>query len=139
MPLKFTSKIYNRDLTLKKAKDDQQELEILIKKLNNDYNPVNQTKIKKKDDALKSAKKLFLMRKKIINAFSEGIFPYIDGFQVEKESDEETDEETDEESTLENKKIDTTNMPELESEESAEQRRNQPGRGLKIFTAMLNA
>ena len=29
---------------------------------------------------------------------------------------------------------DTTNMPELESEESAEQRRNQQGKGLKILT-----
>ena len=35
-PLKFTSKIYGRDLTLQEAKDDQQELEILINKLNND-------------------------------------------------------------------------------------------------------
>ena len=56
-PLKFTSKIYRRDLTLQEAKDDQQELKILINKLNNDYNPRNQTKIKEKDDALKSAKK----------------------------------------------------------------------------------
>ena len=29
---------------------------------------------------------------------------------------------------------DTTNMPELESEESAEQMRNQKGHGLKILT-----
>ena len=56
LPLKFTSKIYRRDLTLQEAKDDQQELEILINKLNNDYNPVNQTKIKEKNDALKSEK-----------------------------------------------------------------------------------
>ena len=58
-PLKFTSKIYRRDLTLQKAKDDQQELKILINKLNNDYNPKNQTKIKEKDDTLKSAKKIY--------------------------------------------------------------------------------
>ena len=45
-PLKSTSKIYCRDLTLQEAKDDQQELKILINKLNNDYNPKNQTKIK---------------------------------------------------------------------------------------------
>ena len=51
----------------------------------------------------------------IINAFSEGIFPYINGFQVE----EKTDEETDEESTSENEEMDTTIMPEFESEESA--------------------
>ena len=45
-PLKSTSKIYRRDLTLQEAKDDQQELKILINKLNNEYNPKNQTKIK---------------------------------------------------------------------------------------------
>ena len=38
-PLKFTSKIYRCDLTLQEAKDDQQELQILINKLNNNYNP----------------------------------------------------------------------------------------------------
>ena len=43
-PLKFTSKIYNRNLTLQEAKDDQQELAILINKLNNDYNPRNETR-----------------------------------------------------------------------------------------------
>ena len=52
----------------------------------------------------------------------KGVFPYIDGFQVQKETDEETDEDTDEE-------IDTTIMPELESEESAVERRNHPGKG----------
>ena len=34
--LKFTCKIYRRNLTLQKAEDDQQELQILINKLNND-------------------------------------------------------------------------------------------------------
>ena len=55
-PLKFTSKIYRRDLTLQETKNDQQELKILLNKLNNDYNPKNQTKIKEKDYALTSAK-----------------------------------------------------------------------------------
>ena len=36
-PLKFTSKIYCRDLTPQEAKDDQQELKILINKLNKDH------------------------------------------------------------------------------------------------------
>ena len=56
---------------------------------------------------------MFVTREETINAFKKGIFPYIDGFQVEKE----TDEETDEESRLENEEIDTTNMSEVESEE----------------------
>ena len=60
-PLKIILKIYCHDLTIKEAKDDQQELEILINKLNNNYNPKNKTKIKEKDDALKSANKRLLM------------------------------------------------------------------------------
>ena len=41
--------------------------------------------------------------------------------------DKDTDEVTDEE-------IDTTDMPELESEESAVKKRNQQGKGVKILT-----
>ena len=85
-----------------------------------------QTKIKEKDDTIKSAKKLYFIREEIIKAFKKGIFPQKDGFQVEKG--------TDEESTLEGEKIDTTDMPELESEEFAEQRINQQGKGLKLLT-----
>ena len=48
-PLKFASKIYHHDLMLQEAKDDQQELKILINKLNNNYVPRNETKIKEKD------------------------------------------------------------------------------------------
>ena len=59
-PSKFTSKIYRRNLTLQEAEDDQQELEILINRLNNSYNPKNQTKIKEKNDTLNSARKLLL-------------------------------------------------------------------------------
>ena len=64
------------------------------------------------------------IRKEVVNAFKKGIFPYIDGFQVE--TDEDTDEETDE-------KTDTTNMSELESEESAAQRNKQVASGIKIL------
>ena len=125
-PLKFASEIYNYDFTLQKAQDKQQELEILINKLNNNYNPTSKIKIKEKDDALKTAKRLCTIKNEIINAFKKDIFPYIDGFQVEK--DEDTDEDTDEE-------IDTTTMPELESEEFAAERRNQQGQGIKILTS----
>ena len=69
---------------------------------------------------------MYFIREEIINAFKKGIFPYIDGFQVEKE--------TDEESTSEDEEMDTTIMPELESEESAEQRKNQQGKDWKILT-----
>ena len=131
LPLKFAAKIYRHDLTLQEARDDQQKLKILINKLNNNYNPKNLPKIKEKDDTLKSAKKLVFIREEIINAFKKGIFLYIDGFQVEKETDEETDEDTDEDTDEE---MDTTIMPELESEESAVERRNQQGEGVKILT-----
>ena len=62
------------------------------------------------------------MREEIITAFKKGIFPYVDGFQVEKE----TDEETDNESMFENE--------EIESEESTAQKKNQQRKGLKIIT-----
>ena len=58
---------------------------------------------------------MFFTREEIINAFKKGIFPYIDGFQVDEETDEETVEETDEESTLENEEIKTKNISELGS------------------------
>ena len=115
---------------LQKAKDDEQELTILINKLNNGYNPRNQIKIKEKDNALNFGN----MREEIISAFKEGIFPYIDGIQVEKETDEETDKETDEKSMPENEEIDTKNMPELESKESTAQGKEQKAKGLKILT-----
>ena len=123
---KFTSKMYRRDLMLQEAEDGQQELEILINKLNNNYNPKNQTKIKEKDDALKSARKLFSIREEIIRAFKKGVFPYIDGFQVEKESDKK--------STLGNENIDATDMSDVEGEESAVERRNQQAQGHKMLT-----
>ena len=121
MPLKFVLKIYRRDLILQKADDNQQELKILINKLNDNYNQTSQIKIKEKDDRLKTAKMLYSSRDDIINAFKKGIFPYIDGFQVKEE---EIDKDTDEE-------IETTIMPELENEESAAERRNQQGEGIK--------
>ena len=122
-PLKFASKIYNYDLTLQKAQDNQQELKILIKRLNNNYTPYKKEKIKEKDDTLYSANKLYAIKNEIINAFKKGIFPYIDRFQVKKDTDEDTDKDTD-----------TTIIPELESEESAAERRNQQGEGVKILT-----
>ena len=72
-PLKFASKIYNYDLTLQKAQDNQQELKILMNKLNNKYNPHKKEKTKEKDDTLYSGKKLHAIKNEIINAFKKGI------------------------------------------------------------------
>ena len=44
LPIKFASKIHNRNITLQGAKDDQLELELLINDLNNGYNPRNEIK-----------------------------------------------------------------------------------------------
>ena len=110
LPLKFTLKIYHHNLTLQEAKDDQEKLEILINKLNNNYNPTSKIKIKERNDTLHSTKTLYTIKNEIINAFKKGVFANIDGFQVEKETDEETDEERDEDTDEE---IDTTIMPEL--------------------------
>ena len=128
-PSKFASKIYNKNLTLQEAEDNQQGLEILINKLNNDCNPRNPIKIKEKEDALNSAKKLLFIRENIIRAFKKGIFPYIDRFKVDEETGEELDEE-----------ILTTDMSDLENEESAaKKKRNQQGKGLKIINTKPNA
>ena len=51
-----------------------------------------------------------------------------------KSNKKESDKESDEESTLENEEIETTDMSDLENEESAAQIRNQQGKGLKILT-----
>ena len=72
---------------------------------------------------------MFFIREDIIRAFKRGIFPYIDGFKVEKESDEKSDEELDE-----NDEVGATDIPDLESEGSTVQREIQQGQGLKILT-----
>ena len=46
LPLKFASKNYRRDLTLQKARDDQQDLQILLNNLDNNYKPRSESKIK---------------------------------------------------------------------------------------------
>ena len=98
-PFKFASKIYNKYITLQDAENNQQELKILINKLNNSYNPKINIKRKEKKDTLKSANKLFIIREEIIKAFKNGIFLYIDN-KVEKESEEESEEEESKEKKL---------------------------------------
>ena len=100
-PSKFTLKIYRHDFTLQEAEDNQQELKILINKLNNNYNTTNEIKKTRKRRYLKVCKKIAFYQRRHHKAFKNGNFPYIDGFKLEKESDEESDE---------NEEIDTTNM-----------------------------
>ena len=44
LPLKYIEKIHNYDITLDEAINDQKDLNILINKLNNDYEPRNTKK-----------------------------------------------------------------------------------------------
>ena len=90
-PLKFIEKIHNYEITLDEARNYQTELEILINKLNNDYNLRNPKKAKKRNNALESATKLLDARKDILVFFEKGTFPYKGNvFKTkEKESEEE--------------------------------------------------
>ena len=74
LPLKFATKIYLHDLTLQEARHDQQKLQILKNKPNNNYNPMNITKIKEKDDTLRSAKNCFLLQKKLLIHLRKAFF-----------------------------------------------------------------
>ena len=62
---------------------------------------------------------MFFTTESIISTLRKGIFPYQNGFQAEKESGKEKD---------------TTDMPDLENEKSATEKRNQQGQELKILT-----
>ena len=75
-PLKFALKIYRRDLTLQKVKDNQIEVKILMNKLNNDCNTHTQNleKIKEKDYTLNSAQKLFSIREKLLKHLRKVFF-----------------------------------------------------------------
>ena len=73
-PSKFASKIYNKDFTLQEAEDNQQELKILINKLNNNYNPKIKEKQKKKEISYSLQENCFLLRKKLLEHLREVFF-----------------------------------------------------------------
>ena len=54
---------------LQGAEDNQEELEILINKLNNNYNPKNKIKTNEKNDTLKSANNCFLSGKTLLHYY----------------------------------------------------------------------
>ena len=61
------------------------------------------------------------------------------GYEADEKTDEKADDEADNKADKADEKgneeqPDTTDMPDLESEESAKQRRNRKGQGLKILT-----
>ena len=67
-------KNYNYEITLDEVINYQTELEILIKKLNNDYNPRSLKKAKEKNNDLESARKLLVARKDTIVFFKKSNF-----------------------------------------------------------------
>ena len=66
--------IFNGHISIKQAKDEQDEMKNEIKKMKN-YNPTNEQKIKSKEEVFNKAKQLFEITTKIIKAFKDGIFP----------------------------------------------------------------
>ena len=72
--LDLASNIYRDKSSLKDAKNERNEIEILINKLGN-YNPTKSKKIKTKKETLSAGKKLLNKRQEVINAFKTGIFP----------------------------------------------------------------
>ena len=95
LPLKFIEKIYNYEITLDKAIQDQIKLKILINKLNNDYTPRIPKKTNEKNRVLDSARKLSDARDEIINLFEKGIFPYKDNtFKTKEEKKEQKEQQT---------------------------------------------
>ena len=74
-------------------------------------------------------------RKKMLPIFKQ-LEEIVLGSKADEEVDNEVDDETkDDESEDDNdEEIDTTDKPDVETEESVEQRRNQEGQGLKILT-----
>ena len=94
-PLKFIEKIHNYEITLDEAINNETELGILIKKLNNDYNPKIPKKVKEKKICNKNAR----CEKRYYWFFEKGIFPYKGNLfkTKEKESEEESGEESEKE------------------------------------------
>ena len=56
LPLKFIEKIHNYEITLDEAINDQKDLNILINKLNNDYEPRNTKKNRREKKSFKFCK-----------------------------------------------------------------------------------
>ena len=86
--LDLASNIYKNKKLLKDAENKQSEIKILLNKLRK-YNPTKLKKIKAKEEILSAAGKLLNNRQELTDAFKAGIFPYIDGFQINEESEEE--------------------------------------------------
>ena len=75
LPLKFVEKIFNYEITLDEAKDDQDKLEKLTIRLEKYKPKINKKKKEEKNKVLESAVKLFHVREDI-DFFGKWIFPF---------------------------------------------------------------
>ena len=66
-------------------------MNILLKRLKS-YIPKNKDKIKERKQTISVEEGLKNNRQVVIDAFQEGISPYIDGFQISEESEEKPEE-----------------------------------------------
>ena len=83
----FFSDIYNSVITIKAAKEKQDEMVSKIGDLT-EYNVRNQEKVEQKQKVLKHVKQIFETRNKIMDAFQNGVFPAPKNAQ-EKQTEEE--------------------------------------------------
>ena len=81
-------------------------------------------KIESRKEVLENAKRLYTIRNEIIEAFKDCTF-FMPEEAVYKYKTKDNED---------NKQLGTIGMPDLETEESAEQRRNKKGQGIKILT-----
>ena len=108
--LDLASNIYRDKNLLKDAENKQSDIKVLLNKLRS-YNPTKPKKIKAKEETLSAAEKLLNNRQEVIDAFKTGIFPYIDGSRIKKESEEESEEKSEEESEQTDKKLNDIQKP----------------------------
>ena len=89
LSLKFVEKIFNYEITLDEAKDDQDKLEKLIIRLEK-YKPKINLKKEEKNKVLESAVNLFDAGEDIIGFFEKGIFLFKGNvFKTKEEIEEE--------------------------------------------------
>ena len=113
--------LYYKKLTIDDAEAYQIQFEPVLYNLNK-YSPKNPKYIEAKNNLLKNVEKFYEGRNKIIEGFKNNIFlVYYDETLVKTS-------ETDKESALENKEIDTTDMPDLESKKSVAKKKYYKGK-----------
>ena len=134
--------IYHRHISIEDAERDKNEFEGTLNALER-YDPRKPDYKTARDSLLINAKNLYDGRKVIIDAFKNKIFPsgVEDPEDLGKRPDESDEsyaprelETIPELPDSESEEETPTDMLELESEESAEQRRKPKGQGLKILT-----